>query len=82
MKKFFQSLFVVLCILVSCILVGCKQDTIQFHRDSEASKFMKDMKNQNQNGVQKNSSGVIIFKDESSSQGGMRFGPADINFGS
>ena len=88
MKKDFVKYFAFgILIVFSVALFGCKHETIKFYRESKVSEVMNKIKNQDgssgsKKGVLKKSSGVIIYKDTSSSgsSGGINFGPRDINF--
>ena len=64
----------------SCFcLMGCKQEKIQFYRESAASNLMNKL-NANQSSKPNKAKGVIILKDESYQTDNIRFGPSDINF--
>ena len=72
----------ILCVCTSFVLIGCKQQTIKFHRESKFSELMNKFGNEeNKKKVLKKSSGVIIYKDNSNNtSGGVNFGPGEINF--
>ncbi|MBQ8848501.1 MAG: hypothetical protein IJ003_06110 [Candidatus Gastranaerophilales bacterium] len=81
-KKILKYSFIGLC-LVSCVLLfGCANNQIQFKRDSKVTELMNSLNinNTSKNQVKK-SSGMIIYRDtSSSSSNSMNFGPRDINF--
>lgn len=86
MKKNINLLLIVFCVSLSLVLVGCKQDTINFYRESKFQQVMKNIPSvsSTKNKTQvKQSSGMLIFKDSSSSKkgSGINFGPREINFG-
>ncbi|MBR2069501.1 MAG: hypothetical protein IJ877_07055 [Candidatus Gastranaerophilales bacterium] len=83
MKKI---ILISLCIIVSCLFVGCQNDAIKVYRESSVSKMMKDLKfAQEDHSTVKKSSGVVIYKDETSenrkkNSQSMNFGPRDVDF--
>ena len=79
MKKRYVSLFIliILIILISLFLFGCKHETIKFYRESAASSMVNKFAPKKQNA--KPNSGIIILKDETS-ESNINFGPRDINF--
>ena len=82
-KKTIKYIGITFIILFSLILIGCTHQTIEFKRESKFNQVMKNANKNyqnNQKGVLKKSSGVIIYKDESNSNSGGGFGPSDINF--
>ena len=84
MNKIIRFIFVFFCVLIGCILFGCKSETIKFYRESKVQDVMQGFKEQsNKKDVVKKSSGIIIYKDNSynnSESSGIKFGPQDINF--
>lgn len=83
-NKILKVSFILFCALISCVLFGCKNESIKFYRESKVQNLMHDFQSQDeQKGVIKKSSGIIIYKDTSNdakSQSGTHFGPKDINF--
>lgn len=80
MKKRYLGLIVVF--VGSCLslfLFGCKDNKIQFYRESKAQELMNKFSIQQQNKPTVRS-GVIILKDNSSKNSSVNFGPSDINF--
>ncbi|MBQ8476195.1 hypothetical protein IJ670_00820 [bacterium] len=74
---------IIVCIIVSCMFLGCKHDAIQFYRESKVSEMMKDLQNNQNHTSVKKSSGIVIYKDESntpSNTPSLNFGPRDIEF--
>lgn len=64
----------------SCFcLMGCKQQKIQFYRESAASNLMNKL-NANQPSKPNKAKGVIILKDEFHQIDNIRFGPKDLIF--
>ncbi len=84
MNKIIRFIFVFFCVLISCVLFGCKSETIKFYRESKVQDVIQNLKEQdNEKDVVKKSSGIIIYKDNSyqnSESSGIKFGPRDINF--
>ena len=56
-------IIVILCFLVSCFFLGCKDNTIQIKRESKVSEMMKNVGSGKPQ--VKSSSGVMIYKDTS-----------------
>ena len=82
-SKIIKFSFIVFCVLISCVLFGCKKDGIKFYRESKVDEIMHDFKNQKEKDTVKKSSGIIIYKDNSSKSSGsssINFGPRDLNF--
>ena len=78
-KKLISISLIVVIIGAGFFLFGCKNQQIQFYRESAASTLIDKFKT-NQPTSSK-SSGMLIIKDESSSSSqGVKFGPGDINF--
>ena len=82
-----KLLFIFVCVLISFVLFGCKNDKIQFYRESGVQQFMQDAKDGlNFNSdvtTTRSSSGVVIYKDNSTQDttgGSATFGPKDIDF--
>ena len=84
-----RLLFIFVCVLISLVLFGCKQDGIKFYRESGVQKFVNEAKsslnlNSNENSTTtRSSSGIIIYKDNSvkdTTGGSASFGPKDIDF--
>ena len=61
MKKY---ILIFLCLIVSCCFLGCKNDKIQFNRESKFSDVMNSI--QSDKPTVRRSSGVVIYKDNSS----------------
>ena len=84
-----KLLFIFVCVLISFVLFGCKNDGIKFYRESGVQQLMNDAKenlniNSNTPTTTRSKSGVVIYKDNSTSNttgGSANFGPKDINFG-
>ncbi len=86
-KKIFIFLFILFCGLMSCVLCGCQNGSIQFYRESKVQKVIKDVLPQQKKDEIIKSSGIVIYRDNTSnkqnSTSGNReihFGPKDINF--
>ena len=62
---------------IGIVACGCKHDTINFYRESSASKLMRSMNNDKAR-IQPGS-GIIILHDNPSGLN-INFGPKDINF--
>ena len=78
-----KLLFIFVCVLISMVLFGCKNEGIKFYRESGVEHFMNDMSNNHNSTTTKSSSGVVIYKDNSttdSTSGKAHFGPNDLNF--
>ena len=76
--------FVIFCVLISCVLFGCKNDKIKFYRESKVQELMHGFQDNNpkKDSIQK-SSGIIIYRDNSaqnSTNQSINFGPKDLNF--
>lgn len=86
-----KLLFIFVCVLISFVLLGCKQDKIKFYRESGVQQLMNSAKeslNLNLDSAPatttKSKSGVVIYKDNSTKDttgGRATFGPKDIEFG-
>ena len=78
MNKIIRFIFVFFCVLISCVLFGCKSETIKFYRESKVQDVIQNLKEQdNEKDV------VKKYKDNSyhnSESSGIKFGPRDINF--
>lgn len=80
-KKIAKYFLISTCLISSILFFGCANNSIQFNRESKVSELMNSIKKPEKKGVLKKSSGMIIYKDESSQDSSnMRFGPGDINF--
>lgn len=80
--KVLNLFFIFVCVLISLVLFGCKQDGIKFYRESGVQQFMRDS-NQPNNTTVKNSSGVVIYRDNTvkdSTGGSAKFGPKELDF--
>ena len=80
--KILKFSFILVCVLISCGLFGCKHDGIKFYRESGVQQFVQSIQ-QGDNTSVKRSSGVVIYKDNSThdvSGGSAKFGPKDLNF--
>lgn len=81
------KIFVIICLILSALVyTGCKRTSIQFNRESSAAKVLNAI-NQNspKKDVLKKSSGIIIYKDNSSTDKNKnyknpQFGPKDLDF--
>ena len=83
LNKIFKFSFIVFCVLISCILFGCKKDGIKFYRESKVQELMNDFQNQKEKDTIKKSSGIIIYRENSTKNSGnssINFGPKDLNF--
>lgn len=80
MKKRYLGLIVIFTgVCLSLFLFGCKDNKIQFYRESKAQELMNKFSTQQQNKPSIRS-GVVILKDESGYNSNIKFGPGDINF--
>ena len=85
-NKKINLLLIIFCVCLSLVLVGCKQDTINFYRESKFQQVMNNLPSVSSSKKKtqvKQASGMLIFKDSSSSKkgSGIIFGPKEINFG-
>ena len=74
---------ITLCIIASCCFLGCKNDSIQFKRDSKFSELINGLQLPSSEPKVKKSSGVMIYRDEQQTKNqssSSNFGPGDINF--
>ena len=86
-----KLLFIFVCVLISFVLFGCKNEKIKFYRESGVQQLMDNAKeslnfNSDSSSVTttKSKSGVVIYKDNSTKDttgGRATFGPRDIQFG-
>ena len=85
-KKILVVLIILFCGLMGCVLSGCQGGSIQFYRESKVQKVMKDVLPQQKKDEVVRSSGIVIYKDNTSNNNykngssEIRFGPKDINF--
>lgn len=86
-KKIILFLFILFCGLMSCVLCGCQKGTIKFYRESGVQRAMKDILPQQKNDEVLKSSGIVIYRDNTSRNQNntiknreIHFGPRDINF--
>ena len=79
MKKKIALVFVFGTVFASFFLFGCKNNKIEFYRESQAAKLMDKFSSQ-QKSRPTTSSGMVILKDDKYSQSSINFGPKDINF--
>jgi len=83
-NKIFKVTFILFCVLISCVLFGCKNESIKFYRESKVQDIIHSFRDQDESkNVVKKSSGIIIYKDNSNDtqrQNNINFGPKDINF--
>ncbi len=84
MKIFFSSFFVFLFFLTSILLCGCKKASSINIRHETPELAKKIQQKQEVKTVVKKSSGIIIYKDNSTTNatgaGNVHFGPKDLNF--
>ena len=85
---YLKLLFIFVCVLISFVLFGCKQEKIKFYRESGVKQIVKDAKDTlgltDNSTTTKSKSGVYIYKDNSTKDttgGSVTFGPKDIQFG-
>ena len=85
-KKIFVFLIILFCGLISCTLCGCQKGSIEFNRESFVQKAMKDMLPQQKKDEVFRSSGIVIYRDNTSKKNNaiktndIHFGPRDLNF--
>ena len=82
-----KLLFIFVCVLISFVLFGCKQDGIKFYRESGVQKMVNDAKDTfgfAPPTTSRSKSGVVIYRDNNvkdTTGGSANFGPKDIEFG-
>lgn len=72
-------------IFIFCLfLTACKQETIDFHHESEAQKLLDEFGlKKDEHPTIKKTKGVIIYKDNTTvnkATENVKFGPKDLNF--
>ena len=76
-----NAFFIVFTLFVAFFLVGCTHEKIKFYRESQASSVLNKINEENNKPSVKKSSGMIIYKDSSSSSATpINFGPKDLIF--